>query len=634
MTAGLIDYSGGNFNVRSGYAAGKGIQSNPTGTSAGQTGYILFKELLANGSNYVGFKSPDSVGTNLLWTLPAVDGTGGQVLSTNGSGVLGWLSSGGIGTVTSIDALPASGAAASLLNITGGPITGSGTLTVDLDTQVTNTVFAGPDGSTGQPTFRLLVATDIPTLTSAKISDFNEATQDAVGNAIIDSASINFTYDDTANTISGIVIPNTTNQQVVISNNGTLVGTRKEVNFIPGTGISYTIADNSGSDRVDVTINASSSQAYTTVQEEGAALTQRSILNFVGSGFTASDDSGNSRTNVTLDTDLNALADLTTTGLIVRTGSGTSATRTITAGSAKIAITNGSGVSGDPTVDFGTVGLDDLSDVVITTPATSNVIRYNGSNWVNTGLVGTDITGFTAGSVIFAGAGGTLTQDNSNLFFDDTNNRLGIGNTTPTQPLDVTGNARATGTVTGAGIVSTPIGTGAGNAGYIRLNELVANGSNYVGLKAADTLAGDVTFTLPVADGTAGQAIVTDGTGNLSFTDLEVTQIGTTTNATPLNLTSGLTVPTNSAMTFHALVVGRDASGNVASWKVEGGIKRGAGTASIVDVLINSLIAADTSAAVWDVSAVASTNDLVVQVTGAAATSINWKAKIRYVTIS
>jgi hypothetical protein len=72
----------------------------------------------------------------------------------------------------------------------------------------------------------------------------------------------------------------------------------------------------------------------------------------------------------------------------------------------------------------------------------------------------------------------------------------------------------------------------------------------------------------------------------------------------------------------------------VASWKVEGGIKRGAGNASIVDVVTRSLLAADTSAANWDVSAVASTNDLVVQVTGAAATSINWKAKIRYVTIS
>jgi hypothetical protein len=36
-------------------------------------------------------------------------------------------------------------------------------------------------------------------------------------------------------------------------------------------------------------------------------------------------------------------------------------------------------------------------------------------------------TGFTAGSIAFAGTGGVLSQDNTNLFWDDTNNRLGVG---------------------------------------------------------------------------------------------------------------------------------------------------------------------------------------------------------------
>lgn len=37
----------------------------------------------------------------------------------------------------------------------------------------------------------------------------------------------------------------------------------------------------------------------------------------------------------------------------------------------------------------------------------------------------------TAGSVLFAGSSGLLSQDNSNLFYDDLNNRLGIGTNTP-----------------------------------------------------------------------------------------------------------------------------------------------------------------------------------------------------------
>src|SRR3989344_3712293 len=43
----------------------------------------------------------------------------------------------------------------------------------------------------------------------------------------------------------------------------------------------------------------------------------------------------------------------------------------------------------------------------------------------------------TAGSVLFAGTSGILQQDNANLFWDDTNNRLGIGTTTPAQLLHV-----------------------------------------------------------------------------------------------------------------------------------------------------------------------------------------------------
>lgn len=39
---------------------------------------------------------------------------------------------------------------------------------------------------------------------------------------------------------------------------------------------------------------------YQIVQEEGAPLTQRGKLNFVGAGVVASDDAGNDRTNVTI----------------------------------------------------------------------------------------------------------------------------------------------------------------------------------------------------------------------------------------------------------------------------------------------------------------------------------------------
>ena len=52
----------------------------------------------ADSSNWVAFQGPATVATNVTWTLPATDGTSGQVLSTNGSGTLSWSTGGGGGT--------------------------------------------------------------------------------------------------------------------------------------------------------------------------------------------------------------------------------------------------------------------------------------------------------------------------------------------------------------------------------------------------------------------------------------------------------------------------------------------------------------------------------------------------------
>ena len=43
------------------------------------------------------------------------------------------------------------------------------------------------------------------------------------------------------------------------------------------------------------------------------------------------------------------------------------------------------------------------------------------------------------------------------------------------------------------------------------------NGSNYVNLGASSSLSSNLTFILPTADGSAGQALITDGSGNFSF---------------------------------------------------------------------------------------------------------------------
>ena len=54
--------------------------------------------------------------------------------------------------------------------------------------------------------------------------------------------------------------------------------------------------------------------------------------------------------------------------------------------------------------------------------------------------------------------------------------------------------------------------------GAARFYEDTDNGTNYTGLQAAASIASNVTFTLPNADGTNGQVLQTNGSGVLSFT--------------------------------------------------------------------------------------------------------------------
>lgn len=115
---------------------------------------------------------------------------------------------------------------------------------------------------------------------------------------------------------------------------------------------------------------------------------------------------------------------------------------------------------------------DAVSEVTLVTPAlgtpASGTLTSCTGLPLTTGITGTlgvanggtgTATTFTAGSVVFAGASGIYAQDNANLFWDDSNNSLGIGTATPGsgRTLDIskakTGNflARLYNTSTGAG---------------------------------------------------------------------------------------------------------------------------------------------------------------------------------------
>lgn len=74
------------------------------------------------------------------------------------------IDAGNNGTVTSVGL-----SAPNIFVITNSPVTSAGTLTMTLATQLANRVFAGPSsGSAASPTFRSLVADDLPTIPVSK----------------------------------------------------------------------------------------------------------------------------------------------------------------------------------------------------------------------------------------------------------------------------------------------------------------------------------------------------------------------------------------------------------------------------------------------------------------------------------
>ena len=117
----------------------------------------------------------------------------------------------------------------------------------------------------------------------------------------------------------------------------------------------------------------------------------------------------------------------------------------------------GSGTVTSVSGSGGTTGLT-LTGGPITTTGT---LTLGGTLAVANGGTGT-ATAFTAGSVVFAGASGVYAQDNANLFWDDTNNRLGVGTATPAYTLDV---------------LSSDTTAGLGYAARIRANATAAAGT-------------------------------------------------------------------------------------------------------------------------------------------------------------
>ena len=202
------------------------------------TGYVFANNTSnATASTTIPVANVTGAVPNTVYVLAGTNLTGGGALTGNVT-----INSPYNGTVTNV---------ATGTGLTGGPITTTGTISL-----ANTTVTAGSYGNastvatfTVDPQGRLNAASNVA------ISIGVAAVSGAVPNTRTITAGTGLTGGGNLSAdISLAVSPNTTQQLVMVQNNGVNVGSRQIHNFIPGNNITITTADDSGNGRANVAV--------------------------------------------------------------------------------------------------------------------------------------------------------------------------------------------------------------------------------------------------------------------------------------------------------------------------------------------------------------------------------------------
>jgi hypothetical protein len=215
--------------------------------------------------------------------------------------------------------------------------------------------------------------------------------------------------------------------------------------------------------------------------------------------------------------------------LLIGNSTGNTLTKaTLTAG-AGVTITNGNGsitiaAAGSGGTVTGVTGTAPIASSGGTAPDISLSLKANGGLVTETNALAVDLGASSITGTLGVADGGTgqTTYTNGQLLIGKTDGTLAKTTLTAGANISVT-NGDGTVTVAASGLLATSGGTLTGdllldNQSDLRFGEATGHGGNWVAFQAPSTVASNVTWTLPNADGTASQVLSTDGAGTLSWT--------------------------------------------------------------------------------------------------------------------
>lgn len=118
-------------------------------------------------------------------------------------------------------------------------------------------------------------------------ANLKESLQDMINLFVSGGTGVNASYSDSGNTITLSVVPDTTTQRIIFSSGGTTVGTRQQINAVPGANITFTAVDNPSDNRVDWTINTTAVSTATSLAASGTTFNVLSSVDTLGNGTQA-----------------------------------------------------------------------------------------------------------------------------------------------------------------------------------------------------------------------------------------------------------------------------------------------------------------------------------------------------------